>query len=410
MPDNRIKNSLFSLALIVSALGFFVDVFDLLLFAIVRKPSLASLGLNEAAMVSEGEYLISIQMTGMLIGGIAFGIIGDKKGRLSVLFGSILLYSLANIANGFVTSIDQYVWLRFIAGLGLAGELGAGITLVSEQLPKEKRSLATGLIAGFGVLGAVVAYYMSEMFSWRNCYIIGGGLGLILLALRLKVSESELYKNLGQSNVSKGRFISFFTNKDLFTRYIKCVLIGLPVWLVIGILVTFSDKFGEEFGVKDIKPGLAIMYLYLFVGLGDVVVGWLSERLRSRKKTLFIFYGITIVFLILFFMQNNSSPRLFYLIIMGLGFGIGFNVIYLTLGVEQFGTNLRASAAVSIPNMVRGSLPLLIMVFQYFRVLFNSYTDGAIVTTILIFAISIIAALSIKESYGANLDFLEKDN
>ncbi len=407
MTTNHNSSNLFSLALIVSALGFFVDVFDLLLFAIVRKPSLASLGINEAAMVSEGEFLISIQMLGMLIGGILFGIIGDKKGRLSVLFGSILLYSIANIANGFINNIDQYIWLRFIAGLGLAGELGAGITLVSEQLPKEKRSLATGIIAGFGVLGAVVAFQMSELFSWRHCYIIGGGLGLILLVLRLKVNESTLYTNLSQSNTSKGHFLSFFTNKDLFLRYIKCVLIGLPVWLVIGILVTFSDKFGEEFGIIGIKPGLAIMYLYLFVGLGDLVVGWLSEKLKSRKKTLFIFYGITIFFLVLFFTQHGNSISSFYAIMMGLGFGIGFNVIYLTLGVEQFGTNLRASAAVSIPNMVRGSLPLLILLFQHFRIASNSYTQGAIFTTLIVFAISIIAAFSIKESYGTDLDFLE---
>jgi MFS transporter, putative metabolite:H+ symporter len=409
MAHNTKTGPLFSLALIVSALGFFVDVFDLLLFAIVRKPSLASLGLAESAMVSEGEFLISIQMMGMLIGGIVFGIIGDKKGRLSVLFGSILLYSLANIANAFITNIDQYIWLRFIAGLGLAGELGAGITLVSEQLPKEKRSLAAGIIAGFGVLGAVVAYQISELFSWQSCYLIGGGLGLILLVLRLKVTESDLFKNLEQSDVSKGNFLAFFTNKNLFLRYIKCVLIGLPVWYVIGILVTFSDKFGEEFGTTGIKPGLAIMYLYLFVGLGDVVVGWLSERLKSRKKTLFIFYGITILFLILFFLQSGNTSSMFYTIIMGLGFGIGFNVIYLTLGVEQFGTNLRASAAVSIPNMVRGSLPLLILLFQYLRGVLQSYTQGAIVTAFIVFAISIVAALSLKESYGTDLDFLENE-
>jgi MFS transporter, putative metabolite:H+ symporter len=405
---NQDTNKLFSLALIVSALGFFVDVFDLLLFAIVRKPSLTSLGLEEAAMVSVGEYLISIQMIGMLIGGIVFGVIGDKKGRLSVLFGSILVYSLANIANAFVTTVDQYVWLRFIAGLGLAGELGAGLTLVSEQLPKEKRSTATGLIAGFGVLGAVVAYFTSEYFTWRNCYLIGGILGLLLLAMRLKVKESNLFNTMTESNVSKGNFLSFFTNRNLFLRYLKCVLIGLPVWLVIGVLVTFSDKFGEAFGIKGIKPGLAIMYLYLFVGLGDVAVGLLSEKLKSRKKTLFIFYGITILFLILFFTQSHSNQNIFYAIIMGLGFGIGFNVIYLTLGVEQFGTNLRASAAVSIPNMVRGSLPLIILVFQFFREKMQSFTDGAIITTILVFTLSIISALSIKESYGTELDYLEE--
>jgi MFS transporter, putative metabolite:H+ symporter len=403
----KVENKLFSLALIVSALGFFVDVFDLLLFAIVRKPSLQSLGIEESMMVTQGEYLISVQMIGMLIGGILFGILGDKKGRLSVLFGSILIYSLANIANGFIQNIDQYIWLRFIAGVGLAGELGAGLTLVSEQLPKEKRSIATGIIAGFGVLGAVFAFLTNKMFDWRTCYIIGGIFGLLLLVMRVSVKESSLYSDMTNDQIEKGNFLKFFTNKDLFLRYMKCILIGLPVWYVIGILVTFADKFGSMMGVDGIDPGKAVMYLYIFVGLGDLAVGWLSERLKSRKKTLFIFYAITIFFLILFFMQNNNSPQWFYAIIMGLGFGIGFNVIYLTLGVEQFGTNLRASAAVSIPNMVRGSLPFILAIFQYFRGIMNDYIEGAIVTAIIIFSIGLISAIYIKESHGNDLDFYE---
>ena len=407
MPTS-IRNQLFSLALIVSALGFFVDVYDLLLFAIVRKPSLSDLGLSGNLLVTEGEFLISIQMIGMLIGGIVFGILGDKKGRLRVLFGSILLYSLANIANAFVQNIDQYIWLRFVAGIGLAGELGAGLTLVSEQLPREKRSLATGIIAGFGVLGAVAAYFIAEYFEWRQAYLIGGILGLLLLVMRLQVVESRLFNEVQSMDVPRGNFLSFFTNWDRFFRYLKCIVIGLPVWYVIGILVTFSDKFGMEFQINGIQPGLAIMYLYLFVGLGDVVVGWLSERLQSRKKTLFIFYAITLIFLLLFFSQDGGSTRSFYFIIMGLGFGIGFNVIYLTLGVEQFGTNLRATAAISIPNMVRGSLPLLILLFQYFRKMAESYTTGAMYTAIVVFAIALGAALTIKESHGTELDYVEE--
>ncbi len=402
------KDSIFTLALIVSALGFFVDVFDLLLFAIVRKPSMTEIGLSGPDMLEQGELLISIQMIGMVIGGIIFGIIGDKKGRLSVLFGSILIYSLANIANGFVQNIDQYIWLRFIAGIGLAGELGAGLTLVSEQLPKEKRSLATGLIAGFGVFGAVFAYFTSQVFDWRTCYILGGVLGLVLLVMRISVTESDLYHDMGNTSVDKGNFLKFFTNLDLFKRYIICVLIGLPVWYVIGIIVTFADKFGESMGVNGIDPAKAVMYLYVFVGIGDFAVGWLAERIKSRKNTLFIFYAITIFFLVLFFMQNGNSQSWFYFIIMGLGFGIGFNVIYLTLGVEQFGTNLRASAAVSIPNMVRGSLPLIIGLFQFLRNSVNdSYLSGAIYTAIIVFSVGLLAAYYLKESHGADLDFYE---
>jgi MFS transporter, putative metabolite:H+ symporter len=404
-----IKNHpLFSLALIVSALGFFVDVFDLLLFAIVRKPSLTDLGLNGDSLITEGEFLISIQMIGMILGGILFGILGDKKGRLSVLFGSILLYSIANFLNGLVTNIDQYIWLRFLAGLGLAGELGAGLTLVSESLPKHLRSHATGIIAGFGVFGAVAAYFMSELMSWRACYMLGGVLGFLLLIMRFQVKESGLYNNVKQTDVSRGNLFVFFSNRDRLVRYIKCILIGVPVWFVIGVLVTFSDKFGSEFGVTSINPGKAIMYLYVFVGFGDFAVGYLSERLKSRKKTYFIFYAITVLFCCLFFLQwYGTSVVWFYTLVCGLGFGIGMNVVYMTLGVEQFGTNLRATAAISIPNMVRGSLPIVILIFQALRESLHSFTKGAIVTAIIVFVVALIAAMSLEESHGKDLEYVE---
>lgn len=399
---------LFQLAVIVSALGFFVDVYDLLLFSIIRKASLADLGLNAEQILTEGELLISTQMVGLLIGGILFGVIGDKKGRLNVLFGSILLYSIANILNGMVSTLPQYLVLRFIAGVGLAGELGAGLTLVSEQLPKEKRSIAAGFIAGFGVMGAVTAFLISERFDWRSCYYIGGALGIVLLLLRVSVHESGLFTSVKQSTVERGNFLWFFNNKQRFGRYMRCILIGLPVWYVIGILVTFSDQFGKAFGIEGVSPGKAIMYLYIFVGIGDYTVGWLSDRLKSRKKTLFIFYGITILFAILFFRQHGGSPDTFYLICAGLGFGAGFNVVYLTMGVEQFGTNLRASAAISIPNMVRGALPLLLLLFKSARNFFGDYVTGAWATGVIVFAVGLLAAWNLEETYGKDLDFLEE--
>lgn len=412
LKNNMTKKStpgLFQLAVIVSALGFFVDVYDLLLFAIVRKPSLSALGLGSEQILTEGEWLISVQMVGMLIGGILFGIIGDKKGRLNVLFGSILLYSIANLLNGMVTTIPQYVVLRFIAGIGLAGELGAGLTLVSEQLPKERRSMAAGFIAGFGVLGAVAAFFMSQLFDWRTCYYIGGGLGLVLLLMRVSVRESGLFAQVKQqTEVQRGNFLMFFNDWARFGRYIRCILIGLPVWYVIGILVTFSDQFGKAFGIADVNPGKAIMYLYLAIGAGDFTVGWLSERLKSRKRTLFIFYGITVVFTVLFFLQNGGSATTFYLICTGLGFGIGFNVVYLTMGVEQFGTNLRASAAISIPNMVRGALPLIILLFKGLRGAVGDYVTGAWLTGLVLGIIGLAAAWNMDETYGKDLDFVER--
>jgi MFS transporter, putative metabolite:H+ symporter len=407
MSVKKNSNSIFQLAVIVAALGFFVDVYDLLLFAIIRKASLASLGLNAEQILSDGESLISIQMIGLLIGGIFFGILGDKKGRLSVLFGSILLYSIANILNGMVTTIPQYMVLRFLAGIGLAGELGAGLTLVSELLPKEKRSMAAGLIAGFGVFGAIFAFFIHSFFDWRICYYIGGGMGLLLLLMRVKVSESGLYTKTKDENVQHGNFLMFFNNKKRFIKYFQCVLIGLPVWYIIGILVTFADQFGKEFGINNIDPGKAIMFLYLAVGMGDFAVGWLSERLKSRKKTLFIFMAIAIVFTVLYFLQGGGSATRFYLICMGLGFGAGFNVVYLTMGVEQFGTNLRASAAISIPNMVRGSLPLMLLIFKFNRNYVQDYLTGAWITGILVFGLAIWAAWFMEETYGKDLDFKE---
>jgi len=402
------STSIFQLAVIVSALGFFVDVYDLLLFAIIRKPSLADLGLNPEDILIRGESLISIQMIGMLVGGILFGVLGDKYGRLKVLFGSILLYSLANILNGWVQNLPQYTVLRFLAGVGLAGELGAGVTLVSEQLPKDKRSLAAGFIAGFGVLGAVFAFLVNKVFDWRICYFIGGGMGIVLLLLRMKISESPLYQELAKTDTSRGNFFMFFTNRKRFIKYLRCILIGLPVWYIIGILVTFSDQFGRQFGIDNIDPGKAVMYFYLAVAAGDYTVGWLSEKLKSRKKTLFIFLGITLIFLVLFFIQQNASSDWFYFIIAGLGFGSGLNVIYLTMGVEQFGTNLRASAAISISNMVRGSLPLLIIIFKGLRNWIGDYVIGAWMTGLIVMLIAIWAAYKMEETYGRDLDFIEK--
>ncbi|MBD0295096.1 MAG: MFS transporter, partial [Flavisolibacter sp.] len=297
MTNNR-NYGIFSIPVIVGALGYFVDIYDLLLFGIIRKQSLRDLGLNEEQVTYIGENIISIQMAGLLIGGIIWGIMGDKRGRLSVLFGSIILYSLANIANGMVTNTTQYAIVRFIAGVGLAGELGAGITLVSELLSKEKRGIGTSLVAGIGLTGAVVAFFISKEFDWRICYYIGGGLGLLLLLLRISVFESGMFHQVKRMNVARGDFTMFFTNAERFRKYMLSILIGLPTWYVIGVLVSFSDQFGKNFGItQPIDPGKAIMFAYVGISVGDVLIGFVSQWLRSRKKALYIFYVLTIVFI-----------------------------------------------------------------------------------------------------------------
>jgi MFS transporter, putative metabolite:H+ symporter len=405
------KRSFLSLAVVVAALGYFVDIYDLLLFSIIRVGSLQSLGLSKEQITIDGEGIIMWQMAGLLIGGIIWGVMGDKKGRLSVLFGSIILYSLANIANGFVETVDQYKLVRFIAGLGLAGELGAGITLVSELTPKEKRGLATSFVAGIGLTGAVVAFIMKENFHWRTCYFIGGGLGLLLLLLRISVFESGMFHSVKKMNVQRGNFFMLFTNKDRARRYILGILIGLPTWFVIGVLVTFSGEFGEKMHIKEkIDPGKAIMYAYAAISVGDILIGFISQWFRSRKKALFLFYGITAVFMILFFTtQWNGSAEKMYWICAGLGFGTGFWAIFVTMGAEQFGTNLRATAATTIPNMVRGMLTVLILpMFKGLRSVTDYYTGGWL-TALIIMVITIVAALFTEETFHKDLNYVEED-
>jgi len=399
---------LLSLPVIVAALGFFVDVFDLLLFGVVRKTSFAELGLSPAEVLSKGELTISIQLTGMVIGGIIWGVIGDKFGRLKVLFGSILLYSLANIANGFVHDISWYIVIRFIAGVGLAGELGAGITLTSEILPKEKRGLAGTLIAVCGVLGGISAALLSKIIhDWRTLYFIGGGIGLVLLALRVSVSESDMFSSLEKTNTLRGNYLQFFTNKERFYRYAKGMLIGMPVWYCIGILIFFADQFADKMSISGITPGNAILFQYIGLGFGDVAAGLLSHALKSRKKALYIFYGIFILFLILFFTQHNSSAAYFYFVCAGLGFGSGISVLYIITSAEQFGTNLRASAATSITNFVRGFAPLLLLIFTLLRK-YTDYIQGAWIIGIGVMIISLSALYLTKESFGKDLDFVEE--
>jgi MFS transporter, putative metabolite:H+ symporter len=399
---------LLSLPVIVAALGFFVDIFDLLLFGVVRKSSFAELGLNPAQVLSKGELTVSIQLIGMVIGGIIWGIIGDKFGRLKVLFGSILLYSAANIANGFVQDINTYIIIRFIAGIGLAGELGAGITLTAEILPKEKRGLAGTIIATCGVLGGITAALLSKVITdWRTLYFIGGGIGLALLALRVSVAESTMFASLEKSNVQRGNYFQFFTNKDRFYRYAKGILIGMPVWYCIGILIFFSDEFAKHMGISGITPGNAILFQYIGLGFGDVTAGLISQQLKSRKKALYFFYSVFIIFMILFFTQHNSSPEWFYFICTGLGFGSGISVLYIITSAEQFGTNLRASASTSITNFVRGFTPLLLLIFSQLRG-YTGYINGALLIGIGVMAISLTALYLTKESFGKDLDFVEE--
>jgi MFS family permease len=404
---NSTINQLLSIPVIVAALGYFVDIYDLLLFGIVRIPSLIDLGLSETEVFTIGASILNWQMTGLLIGGILWGVLGDKKGRLSVLFGSILTYSLANIACGFVQNPEMYKLIRFIAGIGLAGELGAGITLVSESLPKNLRAIGTSLVAGIGLLGAVFAYFTVEIFTWRTAYFIGGGMGISLLLLRIGVFESGAFSAIKeQKHIQRGNFFSFFTNSNRLVRYLQCIAIGLPTWFVIGILTTFSNEFGKAMGILDIKPGLAIMWCYIGLSIGDLLSGLLSHLLHSRKKAVGIMMVFALIFAMLYLFIGFNSASQLYVGCLLMGIGIGYWAMFVTIGAEQFGTNLRATAATTIPNMVRGTVVVMTMLFGYLKPTIGVLYAGAIVGLIS-FILGGISIYTIEETHNRDLNFIE---
>jgi MFS family permease len=411
---NNKQIGLFSLPVFVAALGYFVDVYDLLLFTIVRQPSVLAVGSTLETIIVDSAHIINWQMSGLLIGGIIWGIIGDKQGRLKVLFGSILLYSVANILTAYVQTVDQYAYCRFVGGIGLAGELGAGITLVSEMLPKNKRGIGTSIVAGIGLFGAVFAYFTFKYTQdWRLCYKIGGGLGFFLLVLRVRVAESFMFESAKLANINKGNFFMFFTSYKRFSKYIKAILIGLPTWFVIGVMVNYSNKFATGlYGENLIDSGRSVMFAYVGIAIGDLLIGWISQYFKSRKKALLLFYSISILGMVLFFSAFNSNDSRMYTICAFLGFSTGYWAIFNQMAAEQFGTNLRATAATTIPNMVRGALPLINFLFLDILQKSMGWTivQSGIVTGAIVMGITLVAFVFTEETYHKDLDYLEHDN
>lgn len=405
---------LLSLPVFVAALGYFVDVYDLLLFTIVRQTSVMSVGSTAETIIVDSAHIINWQMSGLLIGGILWGVLGDKKGRLKVLFGSILLYSVANILTSFVQNVDQYAYCRFIGGIGLAGELGAGITLVSEMLPKNKRGIGTSMVAGIGLFGAVFAYFTFKYTDdWRLCYQIGGVLGFLLLILRVKVAESFMFESVMLSKLAKGNFFMFFQNKKRFIKYITAILIGLPTWFVIGVLINYSNKFASSlYGINLIDSGRSIMLAYVGIATGDLLIGYVSQYFKSRKKALLLFYILNIIGMILFFSPFNNNDGRMYLICAFLGFSTGYWAIFNQMAAEQFGTNLRATAATTIPNMVRGALPLINFLFLDIlqKKLGWDILQSGMLTGSIVMVITLIAYFFTEETYHKDLDYMEHDN
>ena len=395
------------LAVLVAALGYFVDIYDLLLFSIVRVSSLKSLGVSEAELLNKGVLLINCQMAGLLIGGVLWGILGDKKGRLSVLFGSIFLYSIANLCNGWVQTVDQYAVLRFIAGIGLAGELGAGITLVSELMPRQTRGYGTTIVAAFGLLGAVAAALIGDSFEWRVAYFIGGGMGLCLLALRLGLSESRIFSRMKEKNIQTGNFLGLLKSKNII-KYLSIILIGVPIWFTIGILITFSPEFGRAFHMSVIpSASKAVMFSYLALSLGDLSSGLISQWVQSRKKVILGFILLLLVAIILYFLIAGQSLVIYYSLCGLLGFACGYWALFVTMASEQFGTNIRATVTTTAPNFVRGSVIPLTLSFQFLNPLIGLQISAMVVGGVFLL-LALFALSRLEETFSRDLNFHEE--
>jgi putative MFS transporter len=397
------------LAVLVAALGYFVDIYDLVLFGIVRVASLKDLGFTEKADILEnGVLLLNMQMGGMLIGGVLWGILGDKRGRLSVLFGSIFLYSIANILNGMVDSITSYALLRLLAGIGLAGELGAGITLVSEVMHRESRGYGTTIVATVGICGGVTAALVGDLLPWRHAYYVGGGLGLLLLLLRIGVYESGMFEAVKKSTADRGNFFKLFATWDRFKRYISVILVGVPIWYAVGILVVFCPEIGAAMGMDPApNAGRAFMFTYAGLAVGDFASGALSQLARSRRRIILSFLLLTTVCIAVYFVVGRQSLVTFYAACVALGFATGYWAVFVTIASEQFGTNIRATVTTTAPNFVRGAVVLLTAVFKQGWPSLG-ITGSAVAVGAVTMLIAFVALGGLEETYGKDLDFIEE--
>lgn len=400
-----------NIIVIVAALGYFVDIYDLILFGIVKNPSLIDLGItNNDALFNKGNFLLSMQMAGMLIGGIVWGIVGDKRGRLSTLFMTILLYSIANIANGFASNINQYAVLRFIAGFGLSGELGVGVTLVSEVMSKEKRGLGASIVSGIGIAGAVLAFLVAEKFNWRTAYWTGGGLGLLLLFLRISVFESGMYERTRTQNVSRGNFFSLFTSIKRFRKFIICILLAVPSWYTVSVLAINAPSIAADalHIAVPVKGSTSVMLHYIGASLGSFLFGFLSMKLRSRKKAILIANFGIVILTALYFTLFGASPAFFYTVLFFLGIPMGgLWAVFITTASELFGTNIRATVTTTAPNFVRGATILITGLLGLLTPVTGLWWSGVIVGVVFVGG-ALASSFMTEDTYGKDLDYIEE--
>jgi putative MFS transporter len=408
MESSRAKRIL-TPTVLIAALGYFVDLFDITLFGVVRGPSMMALGITKMEdLLQVGVKLYNYQMGGMLIGGIFWGILGDKKGRHTVLYSSILMYSVANILNAFVTNVWQYEALRFLAGVGLAGELGAAVTLVSESLSKEDRGYATTLIATLGMIGSLCAALVGKFFPWQTAYLIGGGLGLLLLAARLKSFDSEMFKALVHKKVARGNIKILFKPKKAL-RYMCSVAVGLPIYFITAILLTCAPEVTSGLNLSGtVTAADALIYGSIGLAVGDLVSGLMSQWMKSRRKAIFVFLLIALVTMIVYTQSVGATPSFIYLLCFILGTCAGYWAVLVTTAAEQFGTEIRSTVATSVPNFVRGSGMIMATSFLILKSFQVSIINSVLIIGGSVFAISFIALFILRETYGTDLDYLEE--
>ncbi|MFD2146867.1 MFS transporter [Mucilaginibacter antarcticus] len=400
------RNALF--LVIVASLGYFVDIYDLVIFSIVRVRSLQDIGVSVADIEKQGEYVINMQMGGLLLGGIIWGIMGDKLGRIKVLFGSIFLYSIGNLVNGMIHDVNSYALIRFVTGIGLAGELGAGITLVSETLSKERRGYGTTIVAMIGLLGAVAAAFVGQ-YDWRTAYYVGGGLGIVLLLLRMGTFESGMFKNIHDKDVSKGNIMMLFNNRKRFLKYLYCILIGAPLWYVVGVLVTKAPEFGKALGAPvALSAGDGIMYTYIGISVGGVFAGLLAQYSRSRKNTMFVFLLLSLISVMFYLSAKGITTSQFVWLAFFMGFAVGYWATFVTIASEQFGTNIRSTVTTTAPNFVRGSLIPINFAFTALTAQFGRITAGYFMM-ILLTGIALFAVSQLQETFDKDLDYVEDE-
>jgi MFS family permease len=396
------------LAIIASALGFFVDLYDIIILSIVRSKSLLELGVPETELLSKGVFLINVQMVGMLIGGFVWGIIGDKMGRLSVLFGSIILYSTATFANAYAPNFEIYLLLRFLAGVGLAGELGAAITLVTEQMPQKYRGIGPAIIGGSGMLGAIVGAYIGGKYTWQFTYQLGGGLGFALLILRLGVLESGLFNAMKDKTSNKGNLRLLFKNKDYIIKYVSICVLGFPVWYVNGVVMTFTPEIAKAWGMTEI-PSVSTVFTYYFIGLtfGDLTGGFVSQYLKSRKKAIRLYLSMYAVAAVVFFMVGNQSLTLYYGLLLFLGFCVGYSIVLLTLAAEQYGTNIRATVTTSSLNILRATVIPQTLLFGFLSP-YIGIVNSAMVVGVLAILLAFWGLSNLEETFHKDLNYTEE--